>query len=99
MAYDINLCATPCCGGIVRTLDWNNELHRYGEDGDRELAKAWALAELGYCPDCGEYLGDLNEKTLEAIGFQEAQCANGDVVQRARWDYNAAVDICAAKGA
>lgn len=87
---DIHVCGTPCCGGVSRSLDWNG--HAYDERDERELAKAWALAELGYCPDCGQYIGDLDDATLKAIGFRESLCAGGTVVHRARWDYHAAVE-------
>ena len=76
MSIAINLAGTPCCGVI----------YRYDVE-DRELM----LLDLGYCPDCGQYLGDMDE--AEQIGFAPAVCEDGEIMKRARWDYNAAVNI------
>jgi hypothetical protein len=74
MSIAINLAGTPCCGVI----------YRYDVE-DRELM----LLDLGYCPDCGRYMGDMDS----SISFHPAAIEDGQITRRARWDYNAAVNI------
>lgn len=73
----INFAGTPCCGVI----------YRYSPE-DRETILVNTMLDLGYCPDCGEYLGGMDFP----ISFRPAAIEDEQITS-ARWDYNAAVNI------